>query len=555
MNYNKHTLVIVSSIILTTLTVNAQSYRIVDTSQEVCYDSIDVIICPEPGISFYGQDAQHDGYAPAYQDNGNGTVTDLNTELMWQKAVSEKMTFDEATAAADDFSLAGYDDWRLPTIKELYSVILFSGVDPSGWEGSDTDLLTPFIDTAYFEFEYGDESAGERIIDAQYWSSTVYVSTTMNGDETAFGVNFADGRIKGYPAEPVGPPGQEFIMTSFVKYVRGTEYGVNDFIDNGAGTITDQATGLMWTQDDSETGLNWEEALSWVAQKNTDSYLGYDDWRLPNAKELQGIVDYTRSPETTNSAAIDSQFFCSIITDEGGGESYPYYWTGTTHANMQVNGKYAVYVSFGEALGWMEMPPNSGNFQLLDVHGAGAQRSDPKSGDPGDWPYGHGPQGDVIRIYNYVRLVRDIQSTSTLEFQSDWNLVGLPIEVQDSYYLSIFPDAIEGTLYSFNGGYISESYLTSGEGYWLRFANDGSTTIDGIPINELTVNLNEGWNLITGGSTSLNILDIQDPDGIIISGTVYGFISGGYVDAEILEPGKGYWVRANNSGSIILTSE
>jgi hypothetical protein len=195
---------------------------------------------------------------------------------------------------------------------------------------------------------------------------------------------------------------------------------VNDFIDNGAGTITDQATGLMWTQDDSETGLNWEEALSWVAQKNTDSYLGYDDWRLPNAKELQCIVDYTRSPETTNSAAIDSQFFCSIITDEGGGENYPFYWTGTTHANMQVNGKYAVYISFGESLGWMEMPPNSGNFQLLDVHGAGAQRSDPKSGDPGDWPYGHGPQGDVIRIYNYVRCVRDAGSTD-IEENDDQN--------------------------------------------------------------------------------------------------------------------------------------
>jgi hypothetical protein len=55
MNYNKLTLIIVSSTIFTTLTVNAQSYKIVDTSQEVCYDSIDVIICPEPGISFYGQ--------------------------------------------------------------------------------------------------------------------------------------------------------------------------------------------------------------------------------------------------------------------------------------------------------------------------------------------------------------------------------------------------------------------------------------------------------------------------------------------------------------------
>jgi len=55
----------------------------------------------------------------------------------------------------------------------------------------------------------------------------------------------------------------------------------------------------------------------------------------------------------------------------------------------------------------MEQPPMSGNYTLMDVHGAGAQRSDPKVGDPANWPHGHGPQGDVIRIYNYVRLVRD----------------------------------------------------------------------------------------------------------------------------------------------------
>jgi hypothetical protein len=43
----------------------------------------------------------------------------------------------------------------------------------------------------------------------------------------------------------------------------------------------------------------------------------------------------------------------------------------------------------------------------MDVHGAGGQRSDPKVGDPAQFPYGRGPQGDAIRIYNYVRLVRD----------------------------------------------------------------------------------------------------------------------------------------------------
>jgi hypothetical protein len=45
---------------------------------------------------------------------------------------------------------------------------------------------------------------------------------------------------------------------------------------------------------------------------------------------------------------------------------------------------------------------------VIDVHGAGCQRSDPKDGDPADYPsWGHGPQGDVRRVFNHVRLVRD----------------------------------------------------------------------------------------------------------------------------------------------------
>ena len=65
-----------------------------------------------------------------------------------------------------------------------------------------------------------------------------------------------------------------------------------------------------------------------------------------------------------------------------------------------------MYVSFGRALGWMQFPLGFGEYLLLDVHGAGAQRSDPKTGNPADFPHGRGPQGDVIRINNYVRLVR-----------------------------------------------------------------------------------------------------------------------------------------------------
>ena len=144
------------------------------------------------------------------------------------------------------------------------------------------------------------------------------------------------------------------------------------------------------------------------------------------------------------------------------------------------------------------------------------------------------------------------QGNVTVDYQSDWNLVGLPLYVEDVSYSILFPESIEGTLYSFNGGYNLATILTHGEGYWLRFNEEGSTTISGTPINELTLSLNEGWNFISGITIPLDVTQIQDPDGIIIAGTVYGFAFGGYSNEEILEPGKGYWIRANSAGSITL---
>jgi len=82
-----------------------------------------------------------------------------------------------------------------------------------------------------------------------------------------------------------------------------------------------------------------------------------------------------------------------------------YFWSGTTHLDGPPDrqGDAAIYVAFGRATGWMKFPPTF-TPQLLDVHGA--QRSAPKTGDPALFPHGRGPQGDVIRITNYVRLVR-----------------------------------------------------------------------------------------------------------------------------------------------------
>jgi hypothetical protein len=401
------------------------SYPVPDTGQAKCYDSHREIAPPKKGEAFCGQDAQFRLNPASYTLSADGlTVRDNVTGLTWQHSAdtdgngaltsADKLTFARAQALPAKLNAAkfgGFGDWRLPTIKELYSLFDARGTDPSGpTMDADTSGLSPYLDTEFFKFAYGDVRAGERVIDSQWASSTTYAANPC----LMFGVNFADGRIKGYGTAVPGRPAKTFLVLC----VRGNPaYGKNDFHDSGDDTITDRATGLTWSKADSGTGMNWQAALTWVQQKNAAKFLGHDDWRLPNVKELQSIVDYTRSPDTTHSPAIDPVFNCTAITNEARQMDWPFYWSSTTHAGLHGGGS-AMYVAFGRASGWMPPggmagPPGAGpragrngGLRFVDVHGAGAQRSDPKIGNPADFPHGRGPQGDVVRINNFVRLVR-----------------------------------------------------------------------------------------------------------------------------------------------------
>ncbi|MDX2430890.1 MAG: DUF1566 domain-containing protein [Bacteroides sp.] len=371
-------------------------YPVVDTRVNEFSDFSQVIPEPQPGDSFYGQDASYTGNQPSYSDHGNGTITDNVSGLTWEKDMGIKITYNDAFIKADTMTLAGYSDWRVPSIKELYSLIMFTG------RVSGATAISPFIDTAYFIQPLGDPDLGEREIDAQTWSSTQYAGLTMNGDSTVFGVNFVDGRIKGYPKFRPGS-NNTLPRTMYFRMVRGnSSYGRNEFAENDDLTISDLATGLMWQKADDGVLRDWEDALAYAESLELG---GFDDWRLPNAKELQSIVDYNRSPQATGTPAIDPLFETTEILDpDGNPGQYPYFWTGTTHQDGPKPYNSAVYIAFGEAQGKM-------NSKLMDVHGAGSQRSDPKAGDPDAYPQFFGPQGDVRYVFNAVRCVRDISGT------------------------------------------------------------------------------------------------------------------------------------------------
>jgi hypothetical protein len=403
-------------------TASSLSYAIVDTNQTLCYDTStgDTVTC-----SGTGQDADYAGYQPDYTVSEDGTtVTDNVTGLVWQQSsdhvdstddtagsdgvlnYDDKMFQADAITYCEDLVLGGREDWRLPSLKETYSLILFSGKDASNYSGTNTSTLTPFL-AEEFDWAFGDLDTDEnedRIIDGQYASTDVVVSHLMgNQNDSVFGVNFVDGRIKGYPLNT-----KEY----YVRCVAGnTEYGINDFVDNGDATITDNATGLMWQQDDSAS-TDWDNALTVCESADT---AGYDDWRLPNVKELQSLVDYTVSPDTDGQPAIDNIFNSTSMTNEGNETDWSYYWSSTTHVDNNDDGTNATYVSFGRALGYW-------NEEVVDVHGAGAQRSNDKydhaseagatleTNEYGSF-YVKGPQGDILRLDNQVRCVRDVEAS------------------------------------------------------------------------------------------------------------------------------------------------
>ena len=143
--------------------------------------------------------------------------------------------------------------------------------------------------------------------------------------------------------------------------------------------------------------------------------------------------------------------------------------------------------------------------------------------------------------------------TLDLTHNDDWNLVGLPLNVGDPSYATLFPDAIEGTLYEFDNGYVQSSELIPGTGYWLRFDGAGSNAVTGQEISNLTLSLNSDWNMISGITDAVDVADIQDPGGIIISGTIYGF-DNGYSQADMIEPGNAYWLRTVEPGDVSLSS-
>lgn len=332
-------------VFLTSITF-AGTVNLPKTGQTKCWDQNGT----EISCSGTGQDGEiQAGVAwpgPRFTDNGNGTVSDNLTGLMWTKDANlpnGTKTWQEsldyvAAMNAGTYTNYGYSDWRLPNVNELESLINANEGDNSTWLNS------------------------QRFTSVQsywYWSST----TSAWNTDYAFDIDMFCGSVSNYYKSKSYNhyvwPVRAGLCESFVDSViflpqtgQTTSYRTGDdgeiqagvawpeprFTVNADTTITDNLTGLVWAPDGNlmstrdpewdndggmdDGGVSWQHTLDYVAKLNSENYLGHTDWHLPNHKELFSLIDYSQ-----NRPALPAEHPFTNV------QAF-YYWSSTSVAGV-----------------------------------------------------------------------------------------------------------------------------------------------------------------------------------------------------------------------------
>lgn len=256
-----------------------------------------------------GEDSDFNFRSPSLKDNGDGTITDNITGMMWQKTDGGEMSFENASAYVKSLALAGRSDWRLPTSHELFDINNFDNVNPA-------------LNLSFFT----------KTVAEYWWTSDL----RADGSAFVWVVNAGGGIGAHSKTESLSAGGTKKFHVRGVRTPVVLTVPSAHFKDNGDGTVSDNYTGLTWQKIQSMSTLTWEEALNYASGL---SLSGKSDWRVPNIKELQSLND-----EKLMKPSFNRIFFPNILSGN--------FWSSTSQCNSparawDLNVEYGI-VSYNE---------------------------------------------------------------------------------------------------------------------------------------------------------------------------------------------------------------
>ena len=296
-----------------------------DGVEEVDYEKLNRIEgfrLPDSGqfrdaTSVFGEDRDYTRHPMSFSTAKDGLVViDNNTGLMWDRHLNwrwgktvppkgawrpqdvftykdrevRRRPYHEGVQYCKDSRLAGYDDWRMPTVKEVHTIAHYASARPAihAEYFKDTDAGIP---------GYGDRGKGGQ------WAGPL----APDHNNSAWHIGFIDGHFMGYPRGG-------YKTTRCVRADNNGAYFLPNFVDNGDGTVTDDVADLMWLQNGDGVLRDWEASIQYC---ETLEHAGYDDWKLPSNKELSSTVDLRKQRP-----AVDTRFFPDT-------DYKAYYWSRT----------------------------------------------------------------------------------------------------------------------------------------------------------------------------------------------------------------------------------
>jgi hypothetical protein len=149
----------------------------------------------------------------------------------------------------------------------------------------------------------------------------------------------------------------------------------------------------------------------------------------------------------------------------------------------------------------------------------------------------------------------DIQVSTEREvsLSTGWNLVSLPVLPENDSVAAVFPGAVSNAFAYTTGGYVTAAAMDPGAGYWLKFPIAGPVVIPGFSFSSQSVPVFAGWNLIGSVSGPIPTASITSTPPGLVTGNFFAY-QGGYLIADTVHPGEGYWVKVSADGQLNLSS-
>lgn len=149
-------------------------------------------------------------------------------------------------------------------------------------------------------------------------------------------------------------------------------------------------------------------------------------------------------------------------------------------------------------------------------------------------------------------VISRVGGTVANQVRNGWNLISLPVIREKIRKIDLFPRATSPA-FSYVGTYRREDILYAGSGYWLKFSSVDSAIITDVTTSIESIDVKQGWNLVGSIFSPVTTRHIASNSSGTVMSNFFGY-EGGYVIADTIFPGKGYWVKVNQDCKLIFSS-